>query len=182
MGLLETMPAYYVLKWVSPASINAGGFGNDRSTPLAMLKQGYGALIQSLADEADLDLRLNAEVVSVERPGLTQQTQQTQKQKQQQLPAAPVRLHFADESTQECDILVLSGPITNFVRGSDSGKVAPILDPPTPEEARLFSPKHAMQFYIQVRTTSSFSLSVCPQLFALNCLPSTVCPQLFALN
>ena len=24
--------------------------------------------------------------------------------------------------------------------------------------------------------------TVCPQLFALNCLPSTVCPQLFALN
>jgi hypothetical protein len=25
-------------------------------------------------------------------------------------------------------------------------------------------------------------VTVCPQLFALNCLPSTVCPQLFALN
>jgi hypothetical protein len=24
--------------------------------------------------------------------------------------------------------------------------------------------------------------TVCPQLSALNCLPSTVCPQLFALN
>ena len=43
MGNLDSMPAYYGLKWVSPASLTAGGFGNDLDTPLAMIKQGCGA-------------------------------------------------------------------------------------------------------------------------------------------
>ena len=51
MGLLETIPAYYLLKWCSPASLNAGGFGNDRDTPLAMLRSGYSALVEALAQE-----------------------------------------------------------------------------------------------------------------------------------
>jgi len=156
MGLLGTMPAYYVMKWVSPSSIRAGGFGNDKSAPLAMMKDGYGSLIQALADEAGLDVRFNAEVVSVERPWSVaaasrgRSGQQHKPTYQRHDPGQHVRLTLADRSEHSCDILVLSGPITNFVRGSDSGKVAPILSPPTAEEVRLFSPKHAMQFLIQL--------------------------------
>ena len=67
MGLLHTMPAYYVLKWASPASLNAGGFGDRSDEPLAMLPDGYGALVDALAAEAGLDVRLGWRIARVKR-------------------------------------------------------------------------------------------------------------------
>ena len=51
------MPAYYLLKWVSPASLRAGGFGNDQDTPLAMLEEGFGAVAAALVADVDLEVR-----------------------------------------------------------------------------------------------------------------------------
>ena len=34
MGLLEPMPAYYMLKWCNPVSMTIGGFGDDPGAPL----------------------------------------------------------------------------------------------------------------------------------------------------
>lgn len=110
MGLLETMPAYYVLKWVSPASLHAGGFGNDMDTPLAMLKDGYGAIIEALVGEVDLDVRLSTKVLSITRTGSDLATLQYQ-----QASGKP--------SSMVCDLIVLSGPIPHFVAGSIDGKV-----------------------------------------------------------
>jgi hypothetical protein len=42
------------------------------------------------------------------------------------------------------------------------------------QQTRLFH-KSAREMHQMVRS------AVCPQLYALNCMPSTVCPQLFAL-
>ena len=44
MGLLKEMSAYYMLKWCNPISMQGGGFGN-KEYPLAMLKDGYGGII-----------------------------------------------------------------------------------------------------------------------------------------
>jgi hypothetical protein len=57
MGRLDTMPAYYLLKWVNPATLSAGGFGNDPSEPLAMLPQGFGAMVDALAAEVGFSRR-----------------------------------------------------------------------------------------------------------------------------
>ena len=48
MGSMAAMPAYYGLKWCNTLSINRGGFGNDMDTPLAMLVEGYGAILDGL--------------------------------------------------------------------------------------------------------------------------------------
>lgn len=67
MGLLETMPAYYCLAWANPTSIRGGGFGNDADTPLAILKDGYGALVSSLAADSGAKIVLGAPVRSIRR-------------------------------------------------------------------------------------------------------------------
>jgi hypothetical protein len=46
-------------------------------------------------------------------------------------------------------------------------------------EAALTKCEKSLNAYLDSKVCA---VVVCPQLFALNCLPSTVCPQLFALN
>lgn len=142
MGLMRTIPAYYMLKWCSPASLQAGGFGGDIDTPLAMLPNGFGSMVDALAKEVGLDVRFNTTVWSVERNA-----------------SAPVRLTVVQvpadagahaESTHECDFVVLSGPVTQFVRGSNDGTRAPILHPATDAERAVFAGKQPMQFLIQL--------------------------------
>ena len=48
MGSITAMPAYYGLKWCNTNSINRGGFGNDMDTPLAMIVEGYGSILDGL--------------------------------------------------------------------------------------------------------------------------------------
>ena len=149
MGLLGTMPAYYCLKWASPASLRAGGFGNDKDTPLAMLRDGYGAVVDALARDAGLDVRLGARVVAVERPGAGGSTGGGGGGG----GGGAATLRFADPAAhpdEQCDLVVLSGPIPRFVRGSDDGSVAPILTPATAAEADHFAGQHAMQFLISL--------------------------------
>merc|ERR1711907_683657 len=98
-----------------------------------MIKEGFGAMIQSMAKEAKLDVHLGVKVKSIVRT-----------------PGKPIQLTLSDSFTHSCDLLVLSGPITTYVRGRDSGAIAPILHPPTSAEIDLFGPKHAMQFLIQL--------------------------------
>jgi len=152
MGRLDTMPAYYLLKWVNPMTLSAGGFGNDPTTPLAMLPEGFGSLVDALAAEAGLDVRLNATVTLVDREGGGS-------------GGGPVRLVVETTTTsggggasgtevtaseEFCDLVALSGPITEFVRGSNDGARGPILQAPTEAEVDLFAPKQAMQFLIQL--------------------------------
>jgi hypothetical protein len=42
---------------VNPATLSAGGFGNDPSEPLAMLPQGFGAMVDALAAEVGFSRR-----------------------------------------------------------------------------------------------------------------------------
>ena len=136
MGLLKTMSAYYMLKWCSPKSLAAGGFGNDHDTPLAMLPEGFGAIVAGLAKEVDLDVRLGHTVSSITRSR-----------------AGGVRIQFATPTNTEaesCDILALSGPIPEYVRGSADGTRSPILTPPSDEEMGLFGGMKAMQFLVSL--------------------------------
>ena len=61
-------------------------------------------------------------------------------------------LQFEDTSIKDeaCDFVVLSGPITNYVRGSNDKKVHPILDEVSVGETSLFYSKQAMQFLISL--------------------------------
>ena len=120
-GLLSTMPAYYMLKWGSPVSLRAGGFGNDKDAPLAMLKDGFGAVAAALVDDVDLEVKLGARVTSITRSDSV---------------ATVIYRQSGNSSTTRiaCDLLVLSGPIPKYVRGSTDGTVPPILTPPTPNE------------------------------------------------
>ena len=144
MGRLDTMPAYYMLKWCNPATLQQGGFG-DSSHPLAMLPDGYGAIVDALAAEADLDVRLGATVTSVDRAALSDADGQVK---------LTVRYDDAAEADEDevemCDMVALSGPITEFVRGSNDGSREAILKPPTDDEKSLFGPKEPMQFLIQL--------------------------------
>jgi uncharacterized protein (TIGR03792 family) len=134
MGLIDQMSAYYMLKWCSPKSMQLGGFGNDHDFPLAMLKDGYGGIVNRLAKEVDLDVRYGHRVVGVKR-GL----------------GAGATLSFGGSQGDEtCDVLVLSGPITQFVRGSNDGSTRPILTPPSLVERSVFEGKQAMQFLVSL--------------------------------
>jgi hypothetical protein len=136
MGLLKTMSAYYMLKWCSPKSLAAGGFGNDHDTPLAMLPEGFGAIVAALAKEVDLDVRLGYTVRSITRSRV-----------------GGVQMDFATPAgvaAESCDLLVLSGPIPEFVRGSADGTRPAILTPPTGEEQGLFGGMQAMQFLVSL--------------------------------
>eukprot|EP00505_MAST-04D_sp_SCG-Rhode-Island_P004492 Stramenopile-MAST_4_protein_4492 len=134
MGLIDQMSAYYMLKWCSPKSMQLGGFGNDHDFPLAMLKDGYGGIVNRLAKEVDLDVRYGHRVVGVKR-GL----------------GAGATLSFGDgQGDEACDVLVLSGPITQFVRGSNDGSTRPILTPPSRVERSVFEGKQAMQFLVSL--------------------------------
>jgi len=164
MGLLSQMSAYYMLKWCSPRSLQAGGFGNDKDAPLAMLQDGYGALVDALATEVQLEVRLQHSVKRIERSAI-----------------GGVKIEFEGTySDEKCDILALSGPIPIFVRGSVHGNRSPnpksissvtlalscltlslnrgsvdgtrsrILTTPSTAEKDVFGPMKAMQFLVSL--------------------------------
>ena len=143
MGRLDTMPAYYLLKWVNPATLSAGGFGNDPSYPLAMLPEGFGAMVDALANEVGLDVRMNTTVISIDRSGDSGSAVRL-------VVRSPGPSGATVDSEELCDMLALSGPITEFVRGSNDGTRKPILSDPTVNETDLFAPKEAMQFLISL--------------------------------
>jgi uncharacterized protein (TIGR03792 family) len=154
MGLLS-MPAWYILRWVTPASLATGGFGNDPSTPLAMVEQGLGSIVQALAEEVNLDIRLATRVTAVER----------------QPSDRPIRLVLSSDgadgtgtssSETECDLLALTGPIPEYVRGSEDGRRPPILHPATDDEQTVFGDMSAMQFLV---TVASWQRSPAPSAF-----------------
>eukprot|EP00039_Didymoeca_costata_P000097 m.44103 g.44103 ORF g.44103 m.44103 type:complete len:976 (+) comp10049_c0_seq1:208-3135(+) len=156
MGQL-TMPAYYVLKWCNPVSMRVGGFGNDRDTPLAVVKEGYQTLARQLANGVGVDLRLDTPVRSIHRYGTGSLVVYEDPENK-------------DLESMVCDILVLSGDITQYVSGprmgdcseglgqassqretgSQDGNTAPILQPATPTEETLFGNKSAMQFLVSL--------------------------------
>ena len=115
-GLLSTMPAYYMLKWGSPVSLRAGGFGNDMGTPLAMHKDGFGAVAAALVEDFDLEVKLGARVTSITRSDSV---------------ATVLYRQPGNCSTPRiaCNLLVLRGPIPKYVRGSADGTALPILTP-----------------------------------------------------
>ena len=161
MGLLKTMPAYYVLKWASPASLSAGGFGDHSDEPLAMLPAGYGAIVDALAAEADLEVRLGWRVSRIERHrGLRGGLHGV---------GGSATLFFDDGEAEggggeggggahppeQCDVLALTGPIPEFVGGSLDGSRKPILAPPTAAEVRQFGSMRPMQFLISLLELTS---------------------------
>ena len=56
-------------------------------------------------------------------------------------------LTYPDET---CDFIILSGPITSYVRGSNDMKIKPILDQVSVGEHSLFYNKQAMQFLVSL--------------------------------
>ena len=102
------MSAYYLLKWCNPATLQAGGFGDD-SHPLAMLPQGYGAMVDAMSIEADLDVRLNTSVTSIDRAALENggQIRLTVRD-----VGGAAENDCDDDDVEMCDVVALSGPIT----------------------------------------------------------------------
>jgi uncharacterized protein (TIGR03792 family) len=140
MGLLKEMSAYYMLKWCNPVSMQGGGFGN-KEYPLAMLKDGYGGIINNMAKEVNLNVKYGHKVKNILRSSVAMAS------------SLPVTLQFEDSSTQPdatCDFVILSGPITNYVRGSNDLKVGPILNEVSVGERSLFYNKQAMQFLVSL--------------------------------
>jgi len=141
MGILDDMPLYYVLKWCNPTSIQGGGFGN-LDTPLALLKEGFGSIGNAMASEVDLAINLNTRVTSIVRSdGMATITTE---------PTTNPANGVAESEEHECDIVVLTGPIPQYVRGSLDATVNPILMPPTSEEFEHFSTMRPMQFLITI--------------------------------
>lgn len=144
MGLLHTMPAYYVLKWISPASLSAGGFGHKVDSPLAMLPSGYGAMVEALAADVALDVRFAWRVTSIERAAAAVGGRSG---------GGHATLHFAEplrQPRQACDLVALSGAIPEYVVGSLDGTRAPILAATALSERQLFGAMRPMQFLISL--------------------------------
>jgi len=133
MGTLKGMPAYYGLKWVSPASINSGGFGNDPDAPLGMLKDGFSTMVTALSMEAQLDIRLQQEVVSVDRTHAAADDGKV---------IVTTKSKNGAFDTHNCDLVILTGPIPQFIATDHSDAVVN----PTAFEKDLLDEKRAMQF------------------------------------
>lgn len=144
-GLLDRQPAFYALRWVNPTSLMAPCFGDNPDTCVAVIKEGMGSIVSSLLRDANITLRLNTTITSIERSG-----------------PGPVRVSYRSSATDDsgeceavvgeaaCDVLVLTGPIPRFVRGFDDGSVRPILSDPTPDERDLFAQMQPMQYLSSV--------------------------------
>ena len=166
MGLLQTMPAYHVLKWASPASLSAGGFGDHSDEPLAMLPAGYGAIVESLAKEVDLDVRFGWRVARIERHGGDGERREGGDRDGGRDGGrasgggggGSATLFFYgrdDASPEECDLLALTGAIPEFVAGSLDGSRPPILSPPSASEVAQFGSMRPMQFLISLLNLTS---------------------------
>jgi len=111
--------------------------------PLAMLPAGYGAMVRALVDDANLDVRFGWRVARVERMPPT-------------VPGSRrgrATLHFGDPSahpSQLCDLLVLSGPLPEYVMGSLDGTRTAILAPAARSEVDFFGAMRPMQFLISL--------------------------------
>eukprot|EP00041_Stephanoeca_diplocostata_P031974 m.1010532 g.1010532 ORF g.1010532 m.1010532 type:complete len:1024 (+) comp24060_c0_seq2:222-3293(+) len=144
MGVLGEMPAYYPLRWASPASLRVGGFGNDPDAPVAMVREGFGAVIDGMIAEENLTVHLNTRIVSISRKGARHgESGDDLVDVEYVVGSGPV------QSTQ-CDMIVLSGAVPKYVRGSVDGTTAPILHPPSPQEHTLFGQMQPMQFLVTV--------------------------------
>lgn len=126
MGVLGEMPAYYPLRWASPASLRVGGFGNDPNAPVAMVREGFGAVLDGMIAEVNLTVRLNTRVVAITRSSNATVADDL-------VRVRYVTDHGPAQETQ-CDIVVLSGALPKYVRGSVDSTTAPILHPPSPQE------------------------------------------------
>ena len=154
MGLLEPMSVYYMLKWCSPKSMSQGGFGNDHDTPLAMLKEGFGGLLNDMVQDVQLNVQLNTEIVQINRNEnfgvqIYYTTSTLQKDPKNQRPEQE------EETTMEqCDLVVLSGAIPKLLRSN-------ILTAPTEMERDTFGTMEPMQFLVSLldlKTTNSNNL------------------------
>ena len=143
MGLLEPMSVYYMLKWCSPKSMSQGGFGNDHDTPLAMLKEGFGGLLNDMVQDVQLNVQLNTEIVQINRNEnfgvqIYYTTSTLQKDPKNQRPEQE------EETTMEqCDLVVLSGAIPKLLRSN-------ILTAPTEMERDTFGTMEPMQFLVSL--------------------------------
>ena len=154
MGLLKEMSAYYMLKWCNPISMQGGGFGN-KEYPLAMLKDGYGGIINNMAKEVQLNVKYGYKVKNIiRRPSSSSSSSTLFANDGSSNGMEPsITLQFENPSTypdETCDFIILSGPITNYVRGSNDMKIKPILDQVSVGEHSLFYNKQAMQFLVSL--------------------------------
>jgi hypothetical protein len=162
MGSVVEMPAYYGLLWCNPRSMREGGFGNDNDAPVAMVKEGFGAIMDAIvAKEPAIELHRNAAVTSVTRFG------------------SGARVDYVDPvsgaaAARTCDIVALTGNIADLVRDSHPPPADPVngsigtggwvanganrqravvpavVVDPTPAEQDLFGSKQPMQFLISL--------------------------------
>lgn len=124
--------------------------------------------MDALATEVALDVRLNATVTNIQRQGLTSGYNGTSPVQLTVIVTTPSsasggakkeaegsKVEKFEEKEEyeevfECDVLALTGPIPEFVKGSEDGSRPPILDPPTLSEISLFSSKKPMQFLVSL--------------------------------
>ena len=115
-GLLEPMSAYYMLRWASPKSMSSGGFGNDHDTPLAMLKDGFGSILNAMINETNLEIRLNTTVTSVQRSRTGGVRMSVSSSAEAEAGGAGGAGAGAEEEVINCDVVVLSGPIPKMIQ------------------------------------------------------------------
>eukprot|EP00035_Acanthoeca_spectabilis_P022896 m.446452 g.446452 ORF g.446452 m.446452 type:complete len:550 (+) comp19364_c0_seq1:3311-4960(+) len=132
-GLLTDSPAWYALRWVNPALLAAPPFDDNPDTPAAVIKEGMGGIVQHLLADVSLNLQLSTRVTSIARTpsGVTVSHEPSS-------GGGPTR-------ETACDFVVLTGPVPRFVRGSEDGATAAILQP-TPAELEIFGPMTPMQY------------------------------------
>ena len=143
-GLLDHQPAFYALRWVNPTSLLSPCFNNNTDTCVAVIKEGMASIVTALLRDANITVLLNTTITSIERGG-----------------PGPVRVSYTTTTSTstsnsrapgaaECDILVLTGPIPCFIRGSEDGSILPIVSDPTADERDLFGGMEPMQYLSSV--------------------------------
>jgi hypothetical protein len=146
MGSVVEMPAYYGLLWCNPTSMREGGFGNDNDAPVAMVKEGFGAIMDAIvANEPSIELHCNTAITSVTRFG------------------TGARVDYVDPASgaaaaRTCDIVALTGNIADLVRDSH---------PPSSDSVDG-SIARCVQDGAECNPNGSSGASCCPP---LSCLP-----------
>ena len=105
--------------------MSSGGFGNDHDTPLAMLKDGFGSILNAMMNETNLEIRLSTTVKSVQRSrtgGVRMSVSSSSTEAEAGAEAgggAEAGAEGGGEGEEEvinCDIVVLSGAIPKMIQ------------------------------------------------------------------
>ena len=103
--------------------MSSGGFGNDHDTPLAMLKDGFGSILNAMMNETNLEIRLSTTVKSVQRSrtgGVRMSVSSSSTEAEAGAEGGGAEAGGAEGGGEEevinCDIVVLSGAIPKMIQ------------------------------------------------------------------